>query len=329
MLQALAQDFAAITGVRVTALHDARLAPPPAAPELSVVASPAQHNAAFHELAAAADWTVVIAPEIGGRLLERCRTVLAARGRLLGPSPEFVELTSDKHATARWLEGLGVPVPQGRAHGAGEPWPTDFDYPAVWKPRDGAGSQGIRLVSSGEQTAAGKKGSLPLPNPRSPLPAPGSPLTPGRLERFCPGLPVSIAFLAGPAGSWPLVPCQQRLSADGRFTYLGGQLPLEPALAARAVALGRRAMAALPPASGYVGLDLVLGDDPAGRDDVVIEVNPRLTTSYVGLRAAAEANLAEALLAAAAGMAPELRFAAREIRFDSQGAVAGAAATTG
>jgi hypothetical protein len=127
-----------------------------------------------------------------------------------------------------------------------------------------------------------------------------------------------VAFLAGPAGAWPLEPCAQRLSADGRFTYLGGRLPLAPSLAARAAALGRRALAALPPAFGYVGLDLVLGDHPGGRDDVVIEVNPRLTTSYVGLRAAADANLAEALLAAAAGERPALRFSARAIRFDAR-----------
>jgi predicted ATP-grasp superfamily ATP-dependent carboligase len=35
----------------------------------------------------------------------------------------------------------------------------------------------------------------------------------------------------------------------------------------------------------------------------VIEINPRLTTSYVGLRVLAQFNLAEALLAVATGAA--------------------------
>jgi predicted ATP-grasp superfamily ATP-dependent carboligase len=48
-------------------------------------------------------------------------------------------------------------------------------------------------------------------------------------------------------------------------------------------------------------VDLVLGADPAGRDDHVIEVNPRLTTSYLGLRRALEANLAGAMLRLATG----------------------------
>ena len=38
----------------------------------------------------------------------------------------------------------------------------------------------------------------------------------------------------------------------------------------------------------------MLGDDPAGADDVVIEINPRLTTSYLGLRRLARDNLADA-----------------------------------
>ena len=48
--------------------------------------------------------------------------------------------------------------------------------------------------------------------------------------------------------------------------------------------------------AGYVGVDLVLGAADDGGEDRTIEINPRLTTSYVGLRALAEANLAEVLV---------------------------------
>jgi len=43
---------------------------------------------------------------------------------------------------------------------------------------------------------------------------------------------------------------------------------------------------------GYVGVDLVLSANAA----FVVDINPRLTTSYVGLRKVAHFNLAEALL---------------------------------
>ena len=60
-----------------------------------------------------------------------------------------------------------------------------------------------------------------------------------------------------------------------------------------------------------MGVDLVLGRDPTGAEDFVIEVNPRLTTSYVGLRAAAKTNLAEAMLRVAEGDTTPVEFLTR------------------
>ena len=130
----------------------------------------------------------------------------------------------------------------------------------------------------------------------------------GAWSDYVPGLAASVALLCGPAGRLALPPCKQRISDDGRLRYLGGELPLSAGLAARATELANRAVAALPPTIGYVGVDLVLGRDPNGREDVVIEVNPRLTTSYVGLRAAAQANLAEAMWEIAHGELPQIDF---------------------
>jgi predicted ATP-grasp superfamily ATP-dependent carboligase len=72
---------------------------------------------------------------------------------------------------------------------------------------------------------------------------------------------------------------------------------------------------------GFVGVDLVLGREPDGSEDVVIEVNPRLTTSYVGLRAATRANLASAMWDAAEGRQLDIEFFNRPIEFDTDGGV--------
>jgi predicted ATP-grasp superfamily ATP-dependent carboligase len=90
-------------------------------------------------------------------------------------------------------------------------------------------------------------------------------------------------------------------------------------LTRRAQRLAVAAVAALPPTVGYVGVDLVLGEADDGRDDVVIEVNPRLTTSYVGLRRLVRGNLAAAMLAAARGLPVALSFAAARVVFDADG----------
>ena len=73
--------------------------------------------------------------------------------------------------------------------------------------------------------------------------------------------------------------------------YRGGQGPLDDKDQRRAAHLAGLAIRALPRTiRGFVGVDIVLADDPARY--CIIEVNPRLTTSYVGLRHIVEGNLA-------------------------------------
>lgn len=105
---------------------------------------------------------------------------------------------------------------------------------------------------------------------------------------------------------------------DG-FEYLGGRLPLSPPLAERAQRLALATMAAMPTTVGYVGIDLVLGVADDGSEDTVIEINPRLTTSYVGLRAACRENLAAAMVEAACGGRPTLSWTGEKLEFRADG----------
>ncbi|HKD36675.1 MAG TPA: ATP-grasp domain-containing protein [Pirellulales bacterium] len=230
-----------------------------------------------------------------------------AGGRLLGPSWTVVQLAADKQRTADHLAANGVKVPIGHAFD----FPSQFvagscSFPAVIKPRFGTGSEGVRLVRRAEEVYRWTFFRNPL----------GC-----RIEEFCPGMAASVAFLCGPAGQFALPPCRQRLSDDGEFRYLGGSLPLAPELARRATDLASRAVATLNDPVGYLGVDLVLGEAVDGSDDVVIEINPRLTTSYVGLRALARENLAAAMLDVAEGRTPRLSFADRQLEFDSDGTI--------
>ena len=303
MIAALAEDFAAIEGVTAITMRDARLeefAPLPV--ESHRVDRVAQHGEVFRHLAATSDWTIIIAPEISGRLLDCCETVVAVGGRLLGPRASIVEVASDKHLTAEHLHEGGLRVPEGRAVEPGNLDTRTLREPHLLKPRDGAGSQGLRTLHPSQ---------------------PGQPAStirvevPSRMERLIEGQAVSVALLCGPAGHLTLPPCRQRLSNDGTFCYLGGSLPLEPDLARRAERLAERAIATFSEVLGYVGVDLILSDEEDG--DVVIEINPRLTTSYVGLRAATDDNLAEAMWQVALGQTPALSFRAEPLEFTADG----------
>ena len=139
-----------------------------------------------------------------------------------------------------------------------------------------------------------------------------------RLEQFCPGLSASVAVLCGPVGNTALQPCEQRLDLK-TFEYLGGNTPISEEHAKRAKSLALAAIEAMPPTTGYVGVDLVLGDRNDGSQDVVIEINPRLTTSYVGLRQACRQNLAQAMLDVACGRPVDLSFGAERVEFRGDG----------
>jgi hypothetical protein len=53
----------------------------------------------------------------------------------------------------------------------------------------------------------------------------------------------------------------------------------------------------------------------------VVEINPRLTTSYVGLRQLLKTNLAAAMIEAAAGRPVELGLARQRVEFTAEGRI--------
>ncbi len=260
----------------------------------------------FRRLARDADYTLVIAPEFDDLLEQRCRWTREEGSRLLGPSPDAVRLTGDKLALAEHLQHRGIPTPPTvSCPGAdGPPWP----YPVVGKPRFGAGSQHTILIHDHSEYAAF----------RDRIGRETGSLREAIVQPWLPGLAASVAFLAGPEQSIALPASEQYLSADGLFSYQGGRVPLPLALQERAHRLARRAAVAVDGLDGYFGIDLVMG----AAEDVVIEINPRLTTSYVGLRRLARSNLMKALLAVVRGQSAEpLEWHEREVRFHADGRI--------
>jgi predicted ATP-grasp superfamily ATP-dependent carboligase len=303
MLRGLAQDAACDPELEVTVLVDAELPQPVWDAVAGHAVGRIRKVPAGHEIdalvaeAARADWAIVVAPETAGLLASRVEAVRRAGGRPAACGPRFIRIAGDKQATVTALAAAGVPVPAGRVLAAGEPLPAGFHLPAVCKACDGVGGDGLAIIRSREEALA------VVPTPR-------------RAEAFVPGMPVGVSCLCGPAGIFPLPPVRQRFTAGPRPTYQGGAVIGRAPWRRRAESLATRSIAAVmhaagghggtsghggEAAAGWVGVDMVLGADEDGGGDRVLEVNPRLTTSFVGLAAGRTASLVRLLLDAAAG----------------------------
>ncbi len=100
------------------------------------------------------------------------------------------------------------------------------------------------------------------------------------LQPFVPGEPMSASWLVSAlGGAWLIAIGRQRMEIrDGRFAYLGGEIPVDCPDAMRQV---QRAVAAVEGLGGFVGVDFIW-DEARGRA-TILEINPRPTTSLVGL----------------------------------------------
>ncbi len=296
MVSALADDLQAIQGCDLLLLRDGRLdACPNTKADVRRVMDSCDHRRAFDDAVTCSDGVIIIAPEWRNCLLERVQRVVELRGNLHSPDPSFVAVTSDKHQTVGRLQEAGVRVPVTQRIESDRQWrhalgsQGSMPGPFVIKPCDGAGSMGLRFFPhalSGQaidrllSDDAFRSGTWCV-------------------QAYCAGRPASVSAIMQGERFSLLPPCWQHLDPE-TWVYTGGAAITETDYAERARRLAEKALAALPPTRGYVGVDLILGNDDRGDEDFVLEVNPRLTTSYVGLRQSVTLNLAEVML----GLAP-------------------------
>jgi predicted ATP-grasp superfamily ATP-dependent carboligase len=256
----------------------------------------AQEESIFREVATRSDFALIVAPEFDGILEERCRWVEESDCRLLGPDSIAVHLTADKwRLYQHWLsQGVSSPttwLPSILPSGSG---------PCIRKHRFGTGSLDVQRFDDGCRLESDHI-----------------------VQEFISGQPASQALLIGSNGDViPLPAAAQEISADGTFSYQGGCLPLPRCYQSRMEKLALHAIQGIPGLQGYVGVDAILGEAEDSSRDRVLEINPRITTSYLGLRALAKANLLQAMLDLAQDRKPQpLAWRDGSISFSSDGKV--------
>jgi predicted ATP-grasp superfamily ATP-dependent carboligase len=310
MRDALVNDLAALRHHRIVTTVDPRF--PLRSKAAEVVVLPPGNASLLDGLLASVDAAWLVAPETHGHL-----EALAARAErhgtaLLGSSAVVIRRACDKQALPRLLARCGVSHPEthavrttAEAHAAGRA----MGFPVVVKPARGAGCGGVWLVRSADEwpRAIASVRSVSAEADRF------------LVQRHVSGVAASVSLLAFGGEAVALAVNGQWLRETHRFSYRGGVTPLDSPRVTHALAAAVLACKAFPGFKGYVGVDLVL----TANDAVVIEVNPRLTTAYLGLRAAMDENIARLALAACAGRLPKTPRARRWVRFSASGAILG------
>jgi tyramine---L-glutamate ligase len=284
MRRAIVGDFAAVPGLRVVTTLDSRL-PFEARPGVGVRIIPDRDGCSFETLAAEADYTVLIAPESDGVLSGLTRVIERVGGRSLGSGDRAIDLVGDKARLAHHFACSGIPSPTTRMVGpVSRELPADWEGPIVVKPRFGAGSVDTVVVRDRRCPPWVGRSRLAVAQP------------------FLPGDPMSASFLVDRDGHPTLLAVgRQRIDIDpeGRISYQGGLIPAKMDACPGAVEAAIASVVAVAPPPGlrgFVGVDFLLEAD--GRA-TILEINPRPTTSYVGLsRLAPAGTIAGAWLAA-------------------------------
>jgi tyramine---L-glutamate ligase len=290
MLRALLRDLAALRRDQlVTLLHPST---PLRVPRGVEVVRPGSADGGLREMLPSVDAVWLIAPETAGHLAALAERVEMAGRLLLGSSSAAVRTAADKAGLAPLLAAAGIPVPTTVSLPAGVDPGAVADalgYPLLVKPARGAGCEGVGRVMDPADLPPTWAAARAVAGDGCVL-----------LQRYVPGIAASVTLAADGADATPLAVNLQRMSVGPAFTYRGGETPLDHPAAPRAAEVARAACRAVPGLRGYVGVDVVLGPDGA----TVVEINPRLTTAYLGVRAALDANLAALALAACQGQLP-------------------------
>lgn len=268
MLGALLADLLQLPDVEVMTTRDPRL--PPLDMSLRVEAAGKNVWERWAQCVAEADAVWPIAPESGGVL---GRLGQMAADKMLGCSPEAIRIASSKRLTALRLADAGIAVVPTWLPAEFSPQSGRF----VAKPDDGVGGEDARLFDDAhvlQEWMQGKSATHVI-------------------QPWLAGEAASLSMICR-NGRAQLLSCNRQLIevAGGAIHYRGSLLNGMAAHWEIFERLAPQVAQAVPGLAGYVGVDVIVDD---GRV-IVLEINPRLTTSYVGLHRAIGLNPAGLVL---------------------------------
>jgi predicted ATP-grasp superfamily ATP-dependent carboligase len=293
MLRTVISDFEA-AGHYVTTLLDlriARLNPPINADCVVPVFSSREAQVNLRKIAEQADAAYVIAPETDGLLQSLVEVVEQTGAASLNCPASAIEKVSDKVVFYEFLRKLGLPLPETIMFSVADDLKEikkavrgSLKFPLIFKPSNGVSCCGLSVVRNKEHVA-GAVGKIKKESSSKHF----------LVQELIIGAAASVNLLSTGSDAVPISLNRQDVTIETPevcSSYRGGSVPFDDLLRAEAFKVAEKIVKSVPSLRGYVGVDFVLTEDEA----VAIEVNPRLTTSYVGLRSVVNFNPAQAIV---------------------------------
>ncbi len=223
----------------------------------------------------AADAAWLIAPETDG-LLHYLTQIATQEGKLvLGCGPVSIKITSEKMATCLALEEAGIATIPTYTF---ENWPRSH---WIWlaKPNDGAGCSDTAWFNNADDLQDWiEQNDKQLTHV---------------IQAYQPGDSASISCVMK-NGEARLLSCNTQMIEiiNHMVSFKGSVINGMCEHWAQFEVVANQIAKVFPDLAGYVGIDVIVDND----DIYVVEINPRLTTSYVGLREAIGVNPAELII---------------------------------
>lgn len=245
-------------------------------------------EAELRRLAPLADVGLVIAPD---HLLGKYSKILEDNCHSIGCGSLNCAICSNKPHAGAILTAQGIAVPKEKNEGV-----------RVIKEKQGAGALNMRIAD--EEPGPGEFG-----------------------QEFIEGEHMSVSLVisryVGNACSFysgrpPLVLSLNRQYlriGDGMVAFEGGEVGVDHPRRDEIIATAIKAATVLG-CQGYAGVDVIVGDDI-----YVVDVNPRPTSSIIGLSAVMDEEIAEILVRASKGDIPESVHLMGTARYDKDGMV--------
>lgn len=292
MVRSLVSDCK-IAGHHVTTLMDSRLRAfnaPNEADKISSVSSPQEFYSKLVEISGQVDAVYVIAPESGQVLEKLVEYVVDSGGTSLNCEYDGIKRVSNKMTVYETLKKRGTKIVETVLLDVDEKIDNiihlikDLEYPMIFKPLDGVSCEGLSIVKDRSEIVEAVKKVMRTSLSKQFI-----------AQKLVKGKASSACIISNGDKVLSMTLNRQFVnlaSPKEQSGYYGGSVPFDHKLEDRALMAAKKAVEVLSGLKGYVGVDMILTDE----EPVIIEVNPRLTVSYIGLRKIMNFNQAEAII---------------------------------